>query len=64
MEERLNMPVYDTKVLLQSIAEIAVRDGAKSVYKAIARMAHVEGFSIPSYEEALADLKADQTSKE
>ena len=61
MEERIeNTPVFDTKVLLVSIAEIAVRDKAKSVYKAIAKMANVEGVSLPTYEEARSEIEADQ----
>jgi hypothetical protein len=34
---------YETKVILVSLAEIACRTEAKEVYKAIAKMANVEG---------------------
>jgi len=61
MEERLDfMPVYGTKALLVSIAEIALRDGAKSVYKAVAKMANVEGVALATYEDARAELEADK----
>ena len=54
----LNM-AYETKVILISLAEIAVRTGAKEVYKAIAKMANAEGVILKSYEEAKAELEEE-----
>ena len=51
---------YETKVILISLAEIAVRTGAKEVYRAIAKMANAEGVILKSYEEAKAELEEDQ----
>ena len=48
---------YETKVILISLAEIAVRTGAKEVYRAIAKMANAEGVILKSYEEAKAELE-------
>ena len=48
---------YETKVILISLAEIAVRTNAKEVYKAIAKMANAEGVILKSYEEAKAELE-------
>ena len=48
---------YKTKVLLMSLAEIAVRANSKEVYKAIARIANVEGMILKPYEEARAELE-------
>ena len=48
---------YETKVILISLAEIAIRTNAKEVYKAIAKMANAEGVILKSYEEAKAELE-------
>jgi len=48
---------YETKVILISLAEIALRTNAKEVYKAIAKMANAEGVILKSYEEAKAELE-------
>ena len=49
---------YETKVILISLAEIAVKaNDAKEVYKAIAKMANAEGVILKSYEEAKAELE-------
>ena len=50
---------YETKVILISLAEIAVRTNAKEVYKAIAKMANAEGVILKSYDEAKAELAED-----
>ncbi|MCL1835553.1 MAG: hypothetical protein FWG48_05260 [Oscillospiraceae bacterium] len=50
---------YETKVILISLAEIAVRTNAKEVYKAIAKMANAEGVILKSYEEAKLELEED-----
>ena len=50
---------YETKVLLIALAEIACRTDAKEVYKAIAKMANVEGVILKSYNEAKAELDED-----
>jgi|GEM_PF-974336 len=50
---------YETKVILISLAEIAVRTNAKEVYKAIAKMANAEGVILKSYEEAKAELEEE-----
>ena len=43
---------YETKVILQALAEISCRENAKNVYEAIARMANVEGLVLMSFDEA------------
>ena len=48
---------YETKVILISLAELAVRTNAKEVYRAIAKMANAEGVILKSYEEAKAELE-------
>ena len=48
---------YETKVILISLAEIALRTEAKEVYKAIAKMANAEGVILESYDEAKAALE-------
>ena len=58
MKEDAGM-AYETKVILISLAEIAVRTGAKEVYRAIAKMANAEGVILKSYEEAKAELEED-----
>ena len=55
LEGEISM-AYETKVILISLAEIAVRTGAKEVYRAIAKMANAEGVILKSYEEAKAEL--------
>ena len=52
---------YETKVLLIALAEIACRTNAKEVYRAIVRMANVEGVILKSYEEAKAELDENAT---
>ena len=54
------MPVYDTKALLVSLAEIALLNKSKPIYKAIMKIANVEDVKLASYEEALAELEADR----
>ena len=47
MKERI-LELWRMKVILISLAEIAVRTNAKAVYKAIAKMANVEGVILSS----------------
>lgn len=49
----------ETKVMLISLAEIAVRTNAKEVYKVVAKMANVEGVILKSYDEAKVDMEND-----
>ena len=53
---------YETKVILISLAEIALRTKAREVYNAIRKMANAEGVVLNSYDEALAEL--EQESKQ
>ena len=46
-------------MLVIALAEIACMTVAKEVYKAIAKMANVEGVILKSYEEAKAELDED-----
>ena len=50
---------YETKVILISLAEIALRTNAREVYKAIRKMANAEGVILKSYEEAKAELEEE-----
>lgn len=45
-----------TKVMLISLAEIALRAGEKKTYKAIVKMANAEGIVLKSFDEAKAEL--------
>ena len=56
-EKETGVMAYETKVILISLAEIAVRTNAKAVYKAIAKMANVEGVILKPWEEAKAELE-------
>ena len=47
---------FETKVILMSLAEIAIKaKNPKEIYKAIQKMANVEGIILKSYEEAKAE---------
>ena len=50
---------YETKVILISLAEIAVRTNAKEFHRAIAKIANAEGVIVKPYEEAKAELEED-----
>ena len=50
---------YETKVLLTSLAEHALRTNSKEMYRIIAKMANTEGVILKPYDEARAELEND-----
>ena len=48
---------YETKVILVALAEAALKDNARGVYKLIAKMANVEGLVLKPFDEARAELE-------
>ena len=51
---------YETKVILISLADAALRTNSKEMYNIIAKMANVEGVVLKSYKEALEELSSDE----
>lgn len=52
---------YETKVLLQAIAEILLqKKDVKSAYNAVKRIANTEGVILKTYDEAIAELEAEK----
>ena len=52
--------MYETKVILISLAEIAARTQAKEVYRSIAKMANAEGVILQTYDEARAEIEEEE----
>jgi len=51
---------YDTKVALQAVLNVVLLSKDKEqIYKMVAKMAKVEGMSVPSYKEAMAEIEND-----
>ena len=50
---------FETKVILLQLADTALRTNSKAMYKAIARLLGVEGVAVKSFDEAKAELEAD-----
>lgn len=50
---------YETKVLLIALADAACKQGAKEMYKLIAKMANAEGVVLKPYKEARAEIEED-----
>ena len=50
---------YETKVLLKSLAEIALLRRSKDMYLSIANIANVEGLILKPYDEAIKELESD-----
>ena len=48
---------YETKIILIALANAAVRDNAKGVYKLISEMAHADGIVLKPFDEARAELE-------
>ena len=48
---------YETKVILLALANEALRDNAKGVYKLILKMANADGIELKPFEEAKAELE-------
>jgi hypothetical protein len=51
--------VFETKALLISLAEHALRTDSGEMYKIIAKMANAEGVILKSFDEAKAELEED-----
>ena len=53
---------YETKVILISLAEIALRtSNVEEIYNTILKMANAEGVILKSYDEAKAELEQKQS---
>ena len=50
---------YETKAILTSLAEHALRTNSKEMYRIISKMANTEGVILKPYEEAKAELDND-----
>ena len=48
---------YETKVLLISIAEMALVKNSRDMYEYIAKLANAEGVILKSWDEAKADIE-------
>ena len=50
---------YETKVLLTSLADVALLTNSKAMYKHIAKIANTEGVVLKPYDEAKAEIDED-----
>jgi hypothetical protein len=50
---------YEIKVLLSLLADTALRTESKAMYKVIAKIANTEGVVLKPYDEAKAEIEAD-----
>ena len=48
---------YETKVILIALANAALRENAKGMYKLIAQMTNAEGIVLKPFDEAKAELE-------
>ena len=55
---------YETKVLLISMAQMALRVNSKEMYEYIVEMANAEGVILKSWDEAKAKLEKSNIAKE
>jgi hypothetical protein len=56
---------YETKVILQGISQHCLRvKTSKQVYNIVRKMAQVEGLSLPSFEDAKAEVEQEDAESE
>ncbi len=51
---------YETKVILISLAEAALRTNSREMYNLIAKMANAEGVVLQPYKEAKAEMEREK----